>query len=280
MPIPFRYERVPLSPAGVAAYYATVYPLCGKTNTRSDELLSALRFIRGRWVLRSKELREVGWAACTEDKLEYARNCPPVPVQVMPRTRPCSLRICPFCHARQVMSVFRAVRDFIQEELNGAPVRVIARSYALGHKSVREPIFTDLDGSIGTSLYEVLDRHIPLRRIFRQELKQTHGGIYWHTITPVTSEGELPDGSFGNWLIRHACVAVAPPMWDWSFLKERAVLRESPDDYTLAWMIGKAFRYPEPWLSAEAPMMADFLNHLANTRLRATFGSLRGHERP
>jgi len=276
MPVSFRYTRMPLSPAGAAAYHSVIKPLCGVVNTQTNEIVKAIQHIRGRWILRSKELSAAGWAACTEDKLEFACNCPPVPVQIVPRTRPCSLRICPFCHARHVMRIYRLIHGFIRDELKGETVRVAARSYALGHKRVPEPLYVDDNGTLSVSLHNLLNRHRPLRNMFRRQLRQTHGGIYWYTVTPVIAEGRLADDSVGNWLIRHSCVAIGDGRWNWDFLNKKAILRENPDDYTLAWMVGYAFRYQRYWLSTDAPFMANFLEQIAAERFQTTFGRLRG----
>jgi len=273
--IDLTYATKRTSPTMRVEDYCVLSPLCRNSTVADADLVSRIKYIRRRWQGRCAELLDGGWAAIASTKHAYARNCPPCSVHVTPKTRPCTLSICPFCYARKIAGLYTRLRQLLAE--CGPAVRVVSYRHYQGHMADnRTGLYLDSAGGLAGTLTPVLAAHAAVPPAFRRKrLSGTLGGFYLYGLAPRTCEYTSEDGSNGCWYSMHSCVAVMPPAWE-AELPGPYVVRTAPTDFTLAWLVGRAFKYRPLWLTAEPYIMAAYLNVTRRIKFLSSFGGIRG----
>jgi hypothetical protein len=83
-------------------------------NYDREKPAAALGRLAQLWRARVLELKELGCPQFgSQDSLrfEFALNCPPSSVQLVPPGKPCQIRVCPFCWARKHAKIFSELRE-------------------------------------------------------------------------------------------------------------------------------------------------------------------------
>ena len=269
--------RVPkaISPTMRAEYYSTLLPLVGKLPKYEEQLLPSLAYIQKRWRLGCGMLRRSGWESLCTKKFGYARNCPPCSVIASMRLQPCLLRVCPFCHARHVAQQYQKLRK--QLKAAGGGTVLSYRQYSGQEFESPDLLYFDSAGGLeGTFRADVLPRHLTRKQQFCDTyMPRAKGGIYWYSLAPLIFSEDADNGASGRWMALHSCVSIMPDDWkppersnNWRCIK-------NPNDYQLAWLVGRAFQYRAYWLRSDPMYMAEFLNVVRNVRFMSTFGVCR-----
>jgi len=261
------------SPAAMAAYHATVIPNGGVVEDWRTYLVPRIANIRRAWVARVIALFNAGWSVLQSPKLAYAQNCLPCICTSDPITQTCKLIPCPFCHARKVADIYMRAQKLIIKLGN---VRVISWRRKHGRAAV-DMIYLNEHGRV-TGLGEVFAEHNGRRReIRRTQLQAAYGGAQMVTIAPHTFDHPSPEGACGRWLVQQSVLAVVPRYWrPPRGIRKRAVVRTNPDPHDLAYQVGRAFRYPQHWLTSDPCIMRDLLEAMKGRRFKEIFGDLRG----
>lgn len=256
----------------VAQIYAVIQPLTGPMKNVKKQLVTRLQTIQKGWRARQHALKEVGYKQLQTVRSAFVYNCPPSTCGYAPKTQACNLRICPFCHARRVSAAYERIRTLRDANPYG---QVVSWRMYMGHKDAQARIYLDADmGLEGTFLTEVYPQHRKFRREFQKEyMADAIGGVYWYSIAPYTYQELAADGSLGRWNGLHGCCAVMPPNWkSWQSSNVRVI--KQPDDYQLAWLVGRCFQYRQNWLSSDAEIMSTFLNATHGDVFLTAFGKL------
>lgn len=264
-----------VTPETRVVYYSTILPFGGYVRETSQGLITRVQYIQRQWRACAAALRNSGWHPMTTKKFGYARNCPPVGVYCDPPQQPCLLRVCPFCHARKVLELFRKIRTVLHKQTEA--VKVVSLRIFYGHApNQRMPVVYDADGTLDKSHFDqVLRRHVLFRIQMRYALRDAIGGAHWYTLAPFVYRRTFRDGSCGRWHSMNSCVAIMPE--DWEVTAPRLMYcRQTPNDFALAKLVGHAFRYRAECLTlASAPVLADMLNATRAIKQLSTFGELR-----
>lgn len=262
-----------LHPSMKAQILSVVQPLTGQLTDYRRELVPRLVSIQAMWRRRVFQLHEEGWQAVQSKRVVYIRNCPPSTCGYSPQTQSCNLRICPFCHARRVADVYERIHDLLQS-LDGSHKVVAFRKFN-GQYSDADRIYLDADmGLTGTFLKTVYPRHRKFRQTFQKErMSEAIGGIYWYTIAPYTYQKDSIDGSIGRWNGLHGCIAVMPGDWK-SWNSDDVKVIKDPDDYQLAWLVGRTFQYRQQWMTSDPSVCSALLNATHGDIFLTAFGRL------
>lgn len=273
--IEFNIELRPYSPSMKAQVMAVSQPLLGAMQSFRKEHVLQQKALNKEWCNRAIRLKHEGWRVLQSEKIVYVCNCPPFACGYEPKTQPCKLRICPFCHARKVSDIYTRIQDLIQQ-IPGS-VKVVAWRRMFGFDTDEDRIFYDDDMGMRTFTDNVNPRHRTIRTRFQKErVKDALGGIYWYTAAPFTYQRASTDGSVGRWNVLHSCVAVMQADWEPWESKYLKVLAD-PDDYQLAYLVGRSFQFRPLWLRAKADVMASFLNATHREVFLSAFGKLGSH---
>lgn len=270
--IDHQIKILPYHPSMKAQVTAVNLPLFGPMAHFRKEHPERLTELRTMWRKRVLQLKQEGWNAVQNERIVYICNCPPHACGYEPKTQSCNLRICPFCHARRVSAIYTRIRDLIIQTPGSVRVAAWRRTY--GFKTDEDRIFFDDDMGLSTFSENVNPRHRNIRKQFRKEyMADAIGGVYWYTVAPYTYQRQAADGSAGRWNVLHGCVAVMPGNWKhWESNYLRVI--KDPDDYQLAWLVGRSFQYRRLWLDSSPSVMATFLNATHRDVYVSAFGKL------
>ena len=256
-----------------AQILSVMQPLTGPLTNYRLELVGRLQKIQSWWRSRVKQLKVAGLTGIQSERIVYVCNCPPFACGYEPKMQQCNLRICPFCHARRVAKIYERIRNLMINTPGGAQIAAWRRCYGLHGDSAR--IY--FDGDMGLENTFCKDVH-PRHRTFRHEFRKNYmadaiGGSYWYTIAPYTYPELAADGSAGRWNVLHGCVAVMPHYWKpWKSENLRVI--RNPDDYQLAWLVGRTFQYRKLWLSSDVTILTALLNATHRDVFLSAFGKL------
>jgi len=270
--IEFQLQTLPLHPSMAAQLYAVIHPITGSVTDYKQQIIERLQVIQEAWRSRLPALRDAGCEQLQTERLAYIRNCPPSTCAYSPKTQSCNLRICPYCHARRVSNIYGRLRELLRAN-PGAKV-ASWRKYT-GHEDDASRIYFDADMGLNkTFLRDVYPQQKEFRHVFQQEnMTSAIGGVYWYSITPYTYKRIAADGSEGRWNTLHGCCAVMPPDWKSWKSDDLRVVRQ-PDDYQLAWLVGRCFQYRQQWLLSDPDIMSAFLNATRGDVFLSAFGRL------
>ena len=275
--IDFEIKHLPLHPSIAAEIYAVLQPLTGPLQSYRRELAERLLKIQRQWRRRVLQLKVEGWKQLQSVRSVFVYNCPPCACGYTPKTQPCNLRVCPFCHGRRVASVYERIRTLTNF---CGQCKVASWRHYFGQYDDADRIYYDADMGLSSFCEEVHPRHRNIRKCFRKErMADAIGGVYWYTTAPYTYQTLAADGSAGRWNALHGCIAVMPATWK-SWKDDDLRVISNPDDYQLAWLVGRTFQYRQQWLQSNPKIMTDFLNATHGDVLLSAFGKLAPYAGP
>lgn len=265
----FKLEPV-ASYSAMVAGLSTLRPLSGRYRWKHLEHV-LLKNVQ-RWRMRLLSLRAAGWQAIDNERFAYARNCRPCAAHVSPVAKACHLRVCPFCHARRVESIFLAVQQRVAEYREAGQLVTVA---SFTRTFITESFVPD--DAIGETLcQQIIPLQLERRALFRQKgLRGNKGDCHWITIEPLTNDAQTT----GAWRIRHGNLAILPGRWtpQHDFPGMRVCV--SPNGRTLAKLTARAFIYPRMWMYGNEELLATMLNVTTGVRFLTRTGKFRGlHE--
>lgn len=244
--------------------------------------VAATRRLRSVWISRLMELRKLDPETVPDDdSLIFARNCPPSFALTNERARPCQkIRICPFCWARSVSSMFKRIATV----LYGTNLRVCLDA------ETRKVVECH---PLGVDLYELIDEDwmspdVAIETVIRGHSKRLQnwyrefrsagiGGLSRTSFSPVSVDGyEIKSRSL-------IMVPVGtpkkrlPPLCGAADYK---VTKYPVNQRELAAAVGRTLQYPAGLLTGNAGLVMNLLAAMQkgrgkSPRLQATYGIIR-----
>jgi hypothetical protein len=207
-----------------------------------------------------------------------AYNCPPCGYKVGRRTWPCHSSLCPWCHGRRSLDVFRLLLDACR--LLAAEVRPSPRLRVVGvtHTRLLGEDARETSGTVGDDLLRGRSWRYELARIAKPL------GMY-------TALSSVPDKRANVW--RSTCRAlILTDREDYYFEAEgfepdsrtagffkvsRLPIRHGFDPFHLARLAARVLRYPVELLRADPDRLALLVRGRRRKKLTASYGLLRPH---
>jgi hypothetical protein len=262
----FQLDSLPVFDEQHAARLAVLYPLAVRTDhAKKEALAAAWANLLVQWRARTLALRDAGWEPFDGDggptRLAYARNCWPdmaVIVASAP-TRPCHQRhVCPWCYARRVRALFRAVMTNA-----GDGVRLF-------HGFGRVKVAPRDDLAHALEHYARL-----LRKIVLGNSLDNRGTAWAMTVEPrMTHEG--------GWTVtRRVLALLGPEHKGFELIPDGWVQHTAPavTGPAAVTAVSKAWRYPVGLMHGDAERAVRALHARKPFRLQEFSGCLRGVEK-
>jgi len=261
------WRKTPINTAAEHGALRPLFQVCESRN-RYGSLYKLISWRRN----RLRQLHVSGWARiASEQKLGWAYNCPPCCASVTPKSQPCHLPICPFCHGRRLGEAYKAME---------AAGRGLQGVKAIGFRSVWSKATGEGIGRIflGDDVLEpglaaMVDKIRWTRQhLYRGWLKGIQYGYRMQTIEPIMFRRTAQDDAVGCWRVTQSLIAFVPADWK-AYPKQGELYEAEPGGADLAELVGMVFEYPREWMCGPAGITAVMLNHLKHRHVFDRFGS-------